>query len=868
MAGTMVGERVPAGAPLLVEREALLERLAAARDTGGRLVFVGGEAGIGKTALVRTFTSKWRGRVLAGACEHLATPAPLGPFADVAVEVGGPVAAAVEAGRPPRDVALAVLDELRRPAVLVIEDAHWADEATLDALRVLGRRIGDTPSLVVVTFRDEIADDHPLRVLLGDLASAPAVERLEVPALTPEAVCGLAAPHAADCAAIFALTRGNSFFVTELLGAGGNTLPPTVRDAVLARAARLSTPARSLLECAALVPARAELWLLETAFPEVAGQLDECVTSGMLEAGRGTVSFRHELARLAIESTVPPHRRRELHAAILRALESSPAVPVDSSRLAHHADEAGDSAAVLRHGRAAAARGVRAGAHREALAQYARVIRHAAAATAAERADLFSSFACEAQACGLYEDTITALVEAISIRRELGDVLGVGDDLARLTTPYVTLGRNDEAEEASRASIEELEALPPSLELAVAYGFQAYMRMITRDNAEAIVWGEKAVELARRLEEPDTVSRGLNMIGVAHLMSGDIECGITYLEESLAVAEEHELEYRIAHVHWMLGSGLGEMYELEGAERALRAHIAFAEECDHDADYTRAWLAAVLVYRGLWTEGSELALEVLRPHTAPVAEITANVALGRVRARRGDPGAHDALEAALDRALPGGHLQRLGHVHAARAEAAWLAGDCERTALEARAVYPLALEKRHLWFAGELAYWQWKAGVLEDVPEWIAEPFRLQIEGEPRAAATAWRARGCPFEAARALAESESVDDVGQALEEFERLEAGPSARLARERLRALGAPVPRGPRPATRSNPANLTPRELEVLRLVADGMRNADVAERLVVSRRTIDHHVAAVLRKLDARTRGEATAAAAGLGLLQDR
>ncbi len=322
---------------------------------------------------------------------------------------------------------------------------------------------------------------------------------------------------------------------------------------------------------------------------------------------------------------------------------------------------------------------------------------------------LFSSYACEAQSAGLYSDTIGALHEAISIRRGLGDILGLGDDLARLTTPYVTLGRNDEAEEASRASIEALEALPPSHELAIAYGFQAYMRMLSRDNAEAVGWGEKSVELARRFGEPDTVSRGLNMIGAAYLMSGETERGIAYLEQSLEVAEEHELEYRIAHVHWMLGSGLGEMYELEQRRRPHSAPTSPSrEEWDHDSDYTQAWLAAVLVYRGLWTEGSELALEVLGARPAPVAEITANVALGRVRARRGDPGALAALDAALERALPGGHLQRLGHVHAARAEAAWLAGDCEQAAREARAVYPLALEKRHLWFAGELAYWQWK----------------------------------------------------------------------------------------------------------------------------------------------------------------
>ena len=806
-------------------------------------------------------------RTLAGACEHLATPAPLGPFADVAAAVGGPLAAAVEAGHP-RDVAMALLDELRVPAVLVIEDAHWADEATLDVLRVLGRRISETPSLVVVTFRDEVPDDDPLRILLGDLASAPAVERLEVPPLSPEAVCGLAAPHAADCAAIFALAGGNSFFVTELLGAGGDTLPPTVRDAVLARAARLSAPARSLLECAALVPARAELWLLEAAFPEHASHLDECVTSGMLEAGRDTVSFRHELARLAIESTVPPQRRRELHAAILAALESSSAAPVDSSRLAHHADEAGDSEAVLRHGRAAAARGVHAGAHREAAAQYARVIRHAGAAPAHGRAALFSSYACEAQSAGLYNDTIGALHEAISIRRELGDILGLGDDLARLTTPYVTLGRNDEAEEASRASIEALEALPPSHELAIAYGFQAYMRMLSRDNQEAVEWGEKCVELARRFDEPDTVSRGLNMIGAAYVTSGEIERGIAYLEQSLEVAEEHHLEYRIAHVHWMLGSGLGEMYELERAEESLRHHIAFAREWDHDSDYTRAWLAACSSTAG----------------AGPRARSSRSRCSARVR-RRSPRSPPTSLSAGC---VPGAEIPGRFPRSTRRSSGRGRAGICSGSAtsmrraprppgLTATASAPPRGTSRLLAGTGETASLvRGRARLLAVEDERSRRGADVDRRALPppdrgqaaRGSGGRWRERGCPFEAARALAESDCAADVACALETFETLEAAPSARLARERLRELGAPVPRGPRPATRANPANLTPRELEVLRLVADGMRNADVAERLVVSRRTVDHHVAAVLRKLEAKPRGEAAAAAAGLGLLQDR
>ena len=265
------------------------------------------------------------------------------------------------------------------------------------------------------------------------------------------------------------------------------------------------------------------------------------------------------------------------------------------------------------------------------------------------------------------------------------------------------------------------------------------------------------------------------------------------------------------------------------------------------------------VYRGDWDEGAALALGVIDQGRGAIGRITALVALGRLRARRGDPGAAEVLDEALELASPGWHLQRLGHVHAARAEAAWLVGDPEQTMKEASAAYGLALDKRHLWFAGELAYWKWKADAAVDAPDWIAEPYRLQLAGKPRAAAQAWRERQCPYEAARALAEASDEPTLLEALADFDGLGAEPP-RDRSPGLARTGVSAPRGPRAATREHPAGLTRRERDVLELLAEGLTNAEIAARLVISEKTVGHHVSSILGKLGVRSRYDAAKLAA--------
>jgi DNA-binding CsgD family transcriptional regulator len=238
-----------------------------------------------------------------------------------------------------------------------------------------------------------------------------------------------------------------------------------------------------------------------------------------------------------------------------------------------------------------------------------------------------------------------------------------------------------------------------------------------------------------------------------------------------------------------------------------------------------------------------------------MSRIMALVALGRLRVRRGDPGAEQALDEALRLVGEPGTLQRLAPVRAARAEWAFARGDRAAVAAEVAAALPLAQAKRHPWFVGELACWGWRAGTIATAPDGCAEPYALEMAGRWREAAAAWQRLDCPYEQARALAEGDSGAQQ-QALAIFDRLGAAPAAEALRRRLREAGVRgVARGARESTRAHPCGLTTAEMKVLRLMAEGLRNAEIAARVHRSVRTVDHHVAAVLAKLGTDSRQEA-------------
>ncbi|MGH8865532.1 MAG: response regulator transcription factor, partial [Burkholderiales bacterium] len=412
------------------------------------------------------------------------------------------------------------------------------------------------------------------------------------------------------------------------------------------------------------------------------------------------------------------------------------------------------------------------------------------------------------------------------------------------------------------------ERLPAGHQLAKAWATESYLRMLNRDYHDAIVWGEKAIELAKRFEHREILASAYNSVGAA-LLFVDYPRGCDYVRKSLEIAKDlGDGAAAVADAYVMLGSGSGEVYEFSTADRYLVEGIAFARAHDLDrlAGYMEGWQALCDVYQGRWNIAGERANAVAKREAGGTTNrVTALIALGRLRTRRGDPGAMDVLDEALDLAMRSGTLQRLAPVCGARAEAAWIDRLDRQTKSEAERAFDLAAKKGHPWFLGELAFWLWRVGELHKAPPASAEPYRLQIDGRWQEAAVAWQKIGCPYEQARALADG---DETAQraSLSILDRLGARPLADRVRQQMRSAGIrSIPRGPLPPTRDNAAGLTTRELQVLALVADGWRNAQIAAHLSRSPKTIDHHLESILAKLGVATRGEAAATALRLGLL---
>ena len=856
----------------LLERESQLASLAEyageARQGDGRLVLIAGEAGVGKSALVEQAErglpeAAWHW----GACDGLFTPRPLGPLYDIAGGLGGELLELCRADAPREELFGALLRQVSapgKPHVLVVEDVHWADEATIDLLRFLGRRIRDIPVLLLVTYRDEgLGATDPLRVALGDLATQGCVRRIGLPPLSADAVAMLAGGSGLDPAALYRLTGGNPFYVSQAVQAGMGDVPASARDAVLARAARLGSDSRAVLDDAALIGTRVEVALLDSVAGCPPSVIDELLASGLLTGDGAAVTFRHEIARLAVAGAVAAHRGSAIHARILASLQALGCD--DDACMAFHAEAAGDGPAALRYASAAARRAAALASHREAATQFERALRFADQAEPATVASLHDGFAYEASLLDRWQEAADARERALALWRQVGDRLREGDTLRWLASSLCSLSRGDAGVAAVREAVALLEPLGPTAELAWAYATLATMWMVRGANLDAIELARRAQAVAWPLGLTKVLSNALNTEACAVRAIGGKWAGTLHQALDIALAGRHEAEVARAYVN-LHASHVAER-DWAAAERYFTRGIAYCD--DHDITtysiYARSERTSALERMGRWDEAVAICADLLSTGgPSPNIRLCPLGRLGAIKVRRGEPGAWECLDEAIDYADGAGEPQSIVPVRLARAEALWLEGNLADARREAELADDAA-GGCDGWDRGAVAVWLRRTGSARPPRGELAAPYQRQLDRDWAGAARLWTDLGCPYEAGMALLGSADEASLRKALWIFTDLGAPATARLTRQKMRRLAIrSIPAGPRTATREHPLGLTRREREVLDLICARHTNAEIAGKLFISVKTVDHHVSAVLAKLDAPTRRAAATRAAKLGL----
>ena len=858
----------------LLERQTQLGEMARllheAGAIAGKIALVSGEAGAGKSALVEEFARQAMrsARVLWGHCDALQTSRVLGPVNELVAGLSLRADAAPESAPTREQLFLRLLERFSPPnplCVVVLEDLHWADEATLDFVRFLGRRIQRTRCLLIITYRDDAQASAPLlRGVIGDLTGQHAA-RIPMFPLSLSAIEQLVRPSLHDARHIHQVSGGNAFFVRELLSAPVGAVPETVRDAVLARLMQCSQAARELAELVSLLPGRTEPWVTHEILGDTGEAADQAVACGLLKYQDEALAFRHELGRLAVEGTIPRSRAQALHQRILRSLVEHHA---DLSRLLHHAALARDVEALIEYAPRAARQAALAGAHREAVAHLETALRLAASISAPERAQLYELHASECNITNQVAASLDSGTQALSLWRELGDAAAQARVLLVIGRQYWKSGQNASADQHAAAAIALLATLPAGRDLAMAYSVRSQLAMTSHRTVEALAFGEQALDLAAKFGDDGVRSHALNNIGTAMAFSGDA-AGIARLEQSLAIALEQNSHEHAGRAYANLVTTSVREWHSATAARYIAEGLEYCELNDvrDSLAYIGVFSAHFDLNMGRWDKAAHTAKELIeRGRIATAQKIPALFVLATVRARRGDPGVDSLLDEAAQLALPTRELQRIGRIAATRAEVAWYRGDLQCVAREAAIGLQAAEGYYHPWLRGELTYWGHFADPALKDSVGLSEPYALMIQGDWEGAAAVWQRLGAPYERALALAMG-TEEALRESLAILEQLGAGPMAAIVRQRLRSMGVRgIPRGPRASTRGNPAGLTSREVQILKLLVLGHTNSELAHRLHISAKTIDHHVSSILQKLEVRSRTEAVAAAFGLGILK--
>jgi DNA-binding CsgD family transcriptional regulator/tetratricopeptide (TPR) repeat protein len=851
------------------EMEELTRALKGARDGSGTTVIVSGDAGIGKTSLVRAFLDTIEdAAVLLGECDDLIVPRPLGPFREMA-RSGDHLAAELETD-PDGDEILhrvgELLDRTLRPTVIVIDDVHWADEASLDIIRILVRRMPESHGLLILTAREaELAGDHPLRSVVDGPSVKPPL-RLTLDPLSSEAVARLCSGTSHDAGTIFDVSAGNPFYVSQLLSSGPGDEITSARATVLARAERLSERGRQAMQTLSLLPEGADTTLARALFEDACEVFHEAELSGLLHVRGDRIRFRHKLARDAIEGSLTFGQRMAVSERIVEALLETGS---DPSLLVHVARAAGDA----RRASAAALEVLDAGLvrdnHREVWALARIALGHTADLTPVKVAELHLAAAEAGRATNNHSEAQkhADVGIALLVDHQPGSI-ALANGWLTSARVHSAAGDRTRAGAALEAAKAIFEGHPVSHGLVRTIAMMAAAALIAGDRDEARRLATRSVEIAETRGWAQELVYGLGVRGIARGDEGWRK-GLDDLERARDLGRVHGPADRhcvntynlaVRYLQWTMPIEAAPL--LDEAERVASDH-----GLDNMVFVARAQRANLLVAKGNLAEAEAL-IQELRAQTPDPggARSIVDAIMARIYTRRGDPEAAGEVERAWSGARSTGEIYKVSVAAISMLEFLWLKSDDLALKAFALEMIGLAEAKGQPRLKAEALRYLKRIG--EEVGPFDGCPpaFRHALAGDHRKAAQLWEKAAQPYEQALELVESTDASIAFEGLRLLDRVGATRTADFVRQSLRWRGfASVPRGPRRTIDGDVPVLTDRQVDVIGLVAQGLTNQEIADELFVSRRTVDNHVSAILTRLRVPGRDQAVVEAGSIGLI---
>jgi len=861
-----------------LERGYFLEHLQNAFDnaaTGeGNTVLIQGEAGIGKSTLIKQFLERVHNRSLqlVGYCDDLFLPRPLAPLHDIALQCASDLPAFFINDSTWTTLFGAFTKYIlhqTRPVILVFEDIHWADEATLDFIKYFTRRISRFSCLFILTWRDtEVHSHHPLYKVFGDMP-ATFLTRLQLPPLSAMAVQQLAQKRNQNGEQVFKISGGNPFFVHELLHSAETGLPQNIRDAVLLTYNRESATTRKAWQLLSLMPEGIELNRIQLFPPDFGEALNKSLDKKILSIKNERLMFRHELFRISVTSTLTAIDSSDLCRQMLGVLLPVFKAQHEWARIVHYARQAVDEKLIFMYAPKAAANASLAGAHAESVKLYQTALAAASSYKEEKLLSLFEGYAYECYLTNKFEEATVFTEKELRIYEEQGQIELCGKSLRFLSRLWWFRGNHAEAEKYALRAIAILENQPVSSVKAMAYSNLSQLYMLQKKNEECLYWGNQAINMAKQLNNQEILSHALNNTGSVQFMNGSsLEPGKSLLEESLQLALANGYHEHAARAYTNLISVSILIKEYDLARKYMEEGLLYCEERDLDSwtIYKLSWKARLLLETGLWREALELARRLLRNKQHSPVKIGVMVIEAVINMRQDGKPVIELLEEAKILAFTTKEHQRIMPVIIALLELEWITGNKFISEQEISYVTSMLKEVDEKIQDSEFCFWLQLAGRANIYEKAHYRPYQLLESGKVEEAAGFWLQKGCLYDAALALFHGDDAQKR-KALEIMQGLNATATARRMQQEMLSAGMKhIPRGKRNSTLGNPARLTNRELEILQLLQRATSNKEISAALFISPKTVDHHISSILFKLDTSSRNKAVAKAIEMGVLK--